>query len=170
MTKSRDTILHIRCSCSAVQYEAIGTPIVCAVCHCDDCQAGFGQIEALPNAAPVRDADGGTPFVLYRKDRMHCTQGGEHLRDYRLKPASPTRRVVASCCNAGMFLDFEKGHWYSICQGRFEGTPPPMQMRLNTKFRTANTPVPTDLPSSSMALVRFVAKLMTSKLAMTLGR
>jgi len=37
----------------------------------------------------------------------------------RLKPESPTRRMVAGCCDTPMFLDFTKAHWLTIfLQGR----------------------------------------------------
>ena len=58
----------VRCSCGSVEVELIGRPIVCAACYCRDCDAGSRQIEALPNATPVRDADGATSYILYRKD------------------------------------------------------------------------------------------------------
>jgi hypothetical protein len=49
-----------QCSCGSVELEIIGAPIISVVCYCDDCQEGARQIEALPNARPVRDPDGGT--------------------------------------------------------------------------------------------------------------
>ena len=45
--------------------------------------------------------------------------GAEYLEEWRLKPNSPTRRVVATCCNSAMFLDFTKGHWLSMYRNRF---------------------------------------------------
>ena len=49
---------------------------------------------------PVLNPDGGTDYVLYRKDRVQCVTGQEHLEEHRLKPDSPTRRVIATCCNS----------------------------------------------------------------------
>ena len=57
-------------------------------------------------------------MTFYRKDHVHCTQGASLLGEHRLKPESPTRRIVASCCNTAMFLDFTKGHWISIYRER----------------------------------------------------
>ena len=68
------------CSCGAVELKAFGRPIVSSVCYCDDCQKGAAQIEALPNAGAVRDRDGGTAYILYRKDRIACSKGAEMLR------------------------------------------------------------------------------------------
>lgn len=65
------------------------------------------------------DADGGTPVIFYRKDRIIYMRGGEHLEERRLNPNSPTRRVFAARCNAVMFMDFTKGHRLSLYRNRF---------------------------------------------------
>lgn len=90
---------RVRCACGSVEFLASGTPILSAACYCDDCQRGARQVEALPNASPVAGTDGGTEYLLYRKDRVVCTNGNDLVRDYRLKADSPTVRVVATCCN-----------------------------------------------------------------------
>jgi hypothetical protein len=123
-----------RCSCGSVELETSGAPILSVACYCDDCQEGSRQIERLPNARPVRDPDGGIAYLLYRKDRMKCSKGAEHLRDYKIKKESHTRRVVATCCNSAMFLDFQKGHWFSVYRARFEGDAPSLQMRVQTNL------------------------------------
>lgn len=65
----------LACVCGKVEYEATEPAILSVVCYCDDCQEGAHRIEALPNAPPVLDADGGPPAsVLYRKDRVRRWQ------------------------------------------------------------------------------------------------
>jgi hypothetical protein len=81
---TRSLIMTATCSCGGVELKAFGRPIVSSVCYCDDCQKGAGQIEALPNAGTVRDPDGGTAYILYRKDRIECSKGAELLRSYKL--------------------------------------------------------------------------------------
>jgi hypothetical protein len=157
-----------RCACGRVELEAIGAPIARTVCYCDDCQVGARQIEALPNGRSVLDPDGGSAYLLYRKDRMRCAKGAELLRDYRIKSESPTRRVVASCCNSALFLDYQKGHWFSMYRGRFAGDVPPLQMRMQTK--SAPGAVPNDVPSYSGYPPKFMAKLMLARVAMALLR
>ena len=98
-----------RCACGSVEVEALGPPITSVVCHCNDCQEGARRIEALPNARPVRDTDGGSAVALYRKDRVRCSQGAELLKGYKLKESSVTNRVVANCCNSAMFVSFDRG-------------------------------------------------------------
>ncbi|HEY6420093.1 MAG TPA: DUF6151 family protein [Candidatus Binataceae bacterium] len=159
-----------RCSCGSVELEAIGAPIMSVACYCDDCQEGARQIEALPNAAPVRNPDGGTAYLLYRKDRIKCSRGAQFLRDYRIKEKSPTKRVVAACCNSAMFLDFEKGHWFSVYRARFQGDIPPVQMRVQTKFRPGNSDLPSDVPSYPGFSLKFMAKLLAARIAMLLHR
>ena len=106
------------CRCGQVALEAEGEPIVTTICHCSSCQNAGRQLEALPGAAPILDNDGGTPFILFRKDRVRCLRSDALLGEHRLDPKSPTRRLVATCCNTAMFLDFTKGHWVSLYEGR----------------------------------------------------
>ena len=55
---------------------------------------------------------GGTAYVVYRKDRVKCSRGNQFLQGYKIKEKSPTNRVVATCCNSAMFLNFDDGkHW-----------------------------------------------------------
>jgi hypothetical protein len=67
------------------------------------------HFEQLASAPPVLNPDGGTDYVPYRKDRVQCVRGQEYLGEHRLKPDFPIRRVIATCCDSGMFLDFTKG-------------------------------------------------------------
>jgi hypothetical protein len=160
-----------RCSCGNVELEAIGAPITSVVCYCNDCQEGSRQIEALPNARPVRDPDGGTAYVLCRKDRVKCSRGAQFLLGHKIKEKSVTNRVVATCCNSAMFLNFDSGpHWVSVYRARFHGNVPPLEMRNYTKFRPAHSDVPNDVPSYSTFPLRFVAKLIAAKIAMLLHR
>src|SRR5262245_16774229 len=101
------------CRCGKVKIEAIGRPILAASCYCTNCR------DAGQRLGHLLDPDGGTSVVLYRKDCVQCVTGRRHLEEHRLRPESPTRRVVASCCNSAMFLDFTKGYWVSIYRNRF---------------------------------------------------
>jgi hypothetical protein len=84
--------------------QASGAPIVGIVCYRDDCQEGGRRIEALAKASPVQDADGGTAYLLYRKDRLDCVKGAPLLKGLKLKETSATNRVVATCCNSAMHV------------------------------------------------------------------
>ena len=160
------TTTLVACSCGKVECEATGTPILTVVCYCDDCQRGSRQIETLPNAAPVLDADGGTAYVLYRKDRFECRKGRELLLDLRLEERSPTRRVVAGCCNSAIYLDFEKGHWVSAYRARFQGAVPPIQMRIQTRFKPHPDRAPINLPTYRTFPPLFIAKILFARIAM----
>jgi hypothetical protein len=160
------TTTRVSCLCGKVECEATGTPILTVVCYCDDCQRGSRQIEALPDAAPVLRADSGTAYVLYRKDRFKCTKGRELLRDLRLEERSPTRRVIAGCCNSAMYLDFEKGHWVSAYWGRFQKAAPPIQMHIQTRFKPDPEHAPTDIPTYRAFPPLFFAKLLFARIAM----
>jgi hypothetical protein len=160
---------HASCKCGSVEFEAAGPAITSVVCYCDDCQEGSRRIEALQNALRVREPDGGTAYVLYRKDRVTCVRGDHLLQGLRLRETSPTKRVIASCCNSPMFLDFEKGHWLSMYRARFANAPPP-QMRVQTRFKPGDTVIPDDAPAYASFPFSFMAKLLLARIAMLLRR
>jgi len=165
-----DLHMTASCSCGSVELRAFGVPIVSSVCYCDDCQKGGHQIEELPDAGAVRDPDGGTAYILYRKDRIECSNGSALLKSYKLEEGSATNRVVATCCNSAMFLSFDKGpFWVSAYRARFRN-PPPLQMRICTKFRPDGAPLPNDPPSYRGYPMRLIAKLLASGIAMFLRR
>jgi hypothetical protein len=112
-----------RCSCGSVEIEASGAPITSAVCYCDSCQQGSREIEALTNAPPVLGADGGTAYVLYRKDRIAYAKGAERLHGYKIDAKSTTSRVVATCCNSAMVMRFDDAkHWVPVIEHDLTGT------------------------------------------------
>ena len=162
-------VAKVRCTCGRVELEAIGAPILSAACHCDDCQNGARLLAALPGAPPVMDVYSGTQYVLYRKDRVTCSKGVELLRDYKLRKASGTNRVVASCCNAAMLVRFDGGlHWVSVYRGRYQAAAPTLEIRINTRFSPAGGERASDVPSYASYPLRFVAKLVAAKIAMLL--
>jgi hypothetical protein len=154
------------CLCGKVTFEAIGAPIVSASCYCASCQEAGRWLEQLPAAPPVLDPDGGTAAILYRKDRVRCAKGQEYLEEYRLKSDSPTRRVVTTCCNSAMFLDFTKGHWLSMYQSRFPTGAPALEMRVMTKDRRADVTLAGDVPNYGGHSGRFMVKLFAAWIAM----
>src|SRR5713226_8437674 len=84
-----------RCVCGNVEIETFGSPVTSVVCYCDSCQEGSRQIEALTNAVPILGPDGGTAYILYRKDRIKYSKGAALLKDYKIEAKSTTSRVVA---------------------------------------------------------------------------
>src|ERR1700755_479672 len=95
------------CRCGKVELKFVGPPIVRGICYCASCQEARRH-QAVPGADAVLADDGGTDYVLYRKDRVRCVQGGDLLEERRLKPDSPARRMYARCCYTAMFLAFTK--------------------------------------------------------------
>jgi hypothetical protein len=170
MHETRGKSAVIACQCGKVIFSAAHSPILAASCYCSSCQQAGQAFENLPAAPPVRDADGGTPIVLYRKDRVACKTGEEHLAAFRLKPDSPTRRVIATCCNSPMFLDFTKGHWLSIYRKRLVGDAPRTEMRIMTKDRRADVVLGDDVPNYAGYPGRFMLKLILAWIAMGFGR
>jgi hypothetical protein len=160
--------LTASCRCGAVVFEAVGAPIVSAACYCASCQEAGRRFAQLADAPPVLDAQGGTGFILHRKDRVRCLKGAERLEEHRLKPDSPTRRMVAACCHSPMFLEFSKGHWLSLYRDRIPEGAPPLEMRVMTGERRDGTALPGDIPSYKTHSGRFMWKLLGAWLAMGL--
>jgi hypothetical protein len=159
----------IRCSCGRVEFEAKGRPILTSVCYCDDCQKASRQLESLPGAPRLLGQDGGTPYILYRKDKVAFVKGKELLQDHRVEGEAFTKRVLASCCNSAMYLEYEKGHWLSLYRDRFIGATPPVQMRIQTQYKPEGAALPKDAPSFKAFPPRFVIRLLWARLAMALG-
>jgi hypothetical protein len=154
-----------------VELELAGPPITTLVCYCDDCQEGSRRIDALPSARTVRDADGGTAYVVYRKDRVRYVKGAQLVQRHKLRESSPTNRVVATCCSSAMVLGFDDAkHWVDVYRARLQGDVPPLEMRVCTRYRPKGAELTPDVPSYEGYPVRFLAKLLTARIGMALRR
>jgi hypothetical protein len=168
---TRDETRRFRCRCGEVEIEIVGEPILVAACHCDDCQAGAKMIEALPGAPRLLDEYAGTPSPLYRRDRVRVRQGEDHLRRLKLRPNSPTNRVVAGCCNTPLMVTFDNAlHWTPVYFALLGDAAPKLEMRVNTRFIPKGLAHPTDVPSYRTFPISFVWKLVAARIAMALGR
>jgi len=163
-------IRRAACACGQVTLEVAGPPILSAVCYCTSCRSAARQFEQAPGAPSVLNRDGGVEYCLYRKDRVTIVRGGAHLRAHRLTAASPTRRVVAACCNAPMFLDFTAGHWLTLYRDRLAGDAPPLEMGVMAKDLPAGTVRPDGLPTYPARPARFMVRLLASWIAMGFHR
>ena len=144
-----------------------GNPIVTVECCCNSCRAAGARFQALPSAPSILSPNGGTRFVLYRKDRIRFVQGSANLKEFRLKPESKTRRVVAICCNTPVFAEFQNGHWLSLYGCLWPaGTLPALEMRTMTMDLPAGTALPDDVPNARRQSVSFFVKLLSAWIAM----
>ncbi len=160
------TTMNVRCTCGGVEYEAISAPITSVICYCASCQEAGRAFEQFPAAPPILETDGGTAIILYRKDRVRCVRGEARLKEYRLKPESPTRRLVATCCNTAMYLDFTRGHWLSMYRRRFPENALETKMRVMTRDLRAGVSLPNDVPNSSGISGKLIVKLLAAWIAM----
>lgn len=157
----------LTCTCGQVALEVQGKPIVSAECLCTDCQNVGAFLQSLPGAPPVLDQNGATRFELYRKDKVRCEKGRDSLREHRLSKSSATRRVVATCCNTPIFLDFTHGHWLSIYGGLWPAASlPALGIRTMTRDRAAGVELPDDVPNPGTHTFSFYAKLLYAWAAM----
>ncbi len=158
---------QLACACGAVQLQVEKAPIISAECHCNSCREAGRRLQALPGAAAVLKPNGGTHFILYRKDRVRVLAGTERLKEFRLTPESPTRRIVASCCNTPVFLEFQKGHWLSLYGHLWpEGTLPPPELRTMTSDLPDASVLSDDVPNAKRQSVLFFARLLGAWMAM----
>ncbi|MCB1336962.1 MAG: hypothetical protein KDK10_05740 [Maritimibacter sp.] len=134
------------CACGAVEIALDGPPIATLSCCCDDCQAAAARLEALPGAPAFREDCGGTPATLYPRRALKVTRGRDKLDPVRLRDGSPTRRMVATCCNAFLYADFDRGpFWVDVVNARFTGDAPRPRWRIQTRF--LKDPPPGDIPN-----------------------
>ena len=119
----------------------------------------------------MRDPDGGTAYVLYREDRVGCAMGARFLGRHKIRESSATNRVVATCCNSAMFMDFDDGkHWVSVYRSRFREDAPPLEMRICTKFGPGSDYAPGDVRAYSGFPLRFLTKLVVARISMLAQR
>jgi hypothetical protein len=162
-----NSITQLTCTCGEVQLHAEKAPIISTECHCNSCRAAGARLQTLGAPAAIVKANGGTPFVLYRKDRVRFVSGAERLKAFRLRPEATTRRVVATCCNMPIFLEFKGGHWLSLYAGLWpKGTLPPLDLRTMTSDRPESVALDEDVPSGKRQTLAFYAKLLGAWIAM----
>ncbi|BBU59475.1 hypothetical protein KU6B_57400 (plasmid) [Mameliella alba] len=89
------------------------------------------------------------------------------MREHRLMPDSKTRRVVATCCNTPMFLDFTKGHWLSVYGHLWPADAlPPLDLRTMTRDAPAGVTLRDGVPNLKTHNLRFFARLIGAWAAM----
>jgi hypothetical protein len=158
------------CQCGLVAIALTGRPIMSAICYCESCRTAGHAFEQAVGAPRTVDAQGGTDYCLCRKDRVSIVRGGAHLLEHRLTPDSKTRRVVATCCNAPMFLDFTSGHWLTLYRDRLPAGSYPPQMRVMTKDRPPGAALPDDIPRYETHAPPFMIRLLRAWAAMGFRR
>jgi hypothetical protein len=158
------------CRCGQVELEIVGPPILRGICYCASCQKAGRQYRAVPGSDSGLAEDGGSDYVLYRKDRVRCVRGGELLEERWLKPDSPTRRMYARCCSTAMFVDFTKGHWLTLFRGRLPNNMPPATMRVMTAERPKGVILPDDMANYPGRSGKFMLKLLGAWMAMGFRR
>ena len=158
------------CRCGETTIALTGASIVSTTCYCQSCRAAGHMFEQELGAPQTVKADGGVNYCLYRKDRVRIVHGARHLREYRLKPELPTRRVVAGCCGSPMFADYTPGHWLTVFRDRLSGQAPKSQMRVMTKDRPGGVELSGAIPAYDTMPPLFMIKLLASWAAMGFRR
>lgn len=161
---------QISCACGTVRIEADGRPMASVICHCTSCRTAGRGFDAQSGQAPIVDDEGGTPAVMWRKDKLRCVSGCERLTPHWLTPDSPTRRLVATCCGCPVALDFTKGFWLTVYRGRVADAPP-AAMRVMVGDLENGTTLPDDgLPRMNGHSGRMMLKMMATWASMGFRR
>lgn len=162
-----EPITRLGCACGQVQVTLHQAPLIATECHCTSCREASLRMAMLPGATTVAAANGGTPFVLYRKDRVEFTSGQERLSAFVLGPERSTRRVIATCCNMPIFLEFKGGHWLSLYSALWpEGLAPQPELRTMTGDRPAGAPLDDAIPAGGWETTKFYGRLLTAWIGM----
>ena len=160
-------IIELQCACGEVHLTVDRGPIVSVECCCTSCRTAGGVLEKMPGAPRIMGQNAATQLVLYRKDRVQFTKGTALLQEYRLKPNSPTRRIVAGCCNTPICLDFTKGHWLSLYGTLWPAhTAPAIQMRTMAGDAPEGTILSEDVPNHKRFALSLLVKLLIAWVAM----
>ncbi len=155
-----DRAVALACACGTVRLAADRAPIVSAECCCTSCSEAGRRLEARPGAPSILAKNGSTHFVCYRKDRVRFVSGRDRLAAFRLSPDASTRRVIATCCDTPVFLEFKGGHWLSLYAGLWPaGTAPAPELRTMTKDLPEGTRLPDDMPNARTQSIGFMARL-----------
>ena len=158
------------CQCGQTKIALTGAPILNATCYCESCRAAGQAFERDLGTPHTVNEDGGVDYCSWRKDRVKIVAGGARLKEFRLKPDSPTRRVVAMCCSSPMFADFTPGHWLSIFRGRLGADAPKSTMRLMTRDKPDGVELADGIPNYKAMPPLFLFKLIASWAAMGFRR
>jgi hypothetical protein len=158
---------QLACACGRVHLQVEKTPIASTECHCNSCRAAGARLQALPGARAYVEPNGGTRFVLYAKDRIRFLTGTELLKEFRLTPDAKTRRIIATCCNTPVSLEFHGGHWLSLYGCLWPaGTLPPLDLRTMISDLPAGIALPNDVPNAKHQSLWFMARLLGAWIAM----
>ena len=161
------TVTDLHCACGKLHMEVREAPIIVAECYCNSCREGARRLEALPGAPKVAGSQGGSHYVLYRKDRVRIVAGKEGLRNFRLGPQSHTRRVFATCCNTPVLTEFQGGHWVSLYGNLWPaGTLPQPDLRTQTGDLPPGTALDGGVPSGGWETTKFYGRLLGAWVAM----
>ncbi|MFQ3231598.1 GFA family protein [Reinekea sp.] len=158
---------NLNCQCGTVSISVISQPIMSVECLCTDCQKAGALLQHRKGAPTILKPNHSTGFVMYRKDRVEFLAGQDKLKSLTLNEDSKTRRVIASCCNTPMFLEFSDGHWLSI-YGLLWPTEnlPPLEMRTMTRSRPEGVVLSDDVPNPKTHTLSFMVKLLAAWVAM----
>lgn len=159
--------IQIGCACGQTRLEVEGRPIESVECCCNSCREAAERMQDLAGAPRILTDSGTTPFVMYRKDRVRFLAGAANLAGFRLSAKATSTRVIATCCNTPVYLEFKGGHWLSLYGELWpSGTKPKPTMRTMASDLPEGATLPDDIPNARKHSLGFFAKLFGAWVAM----
>ncbi|WP_380053861.1 GFA family protein [Falsihalocynthiibacter sp. SS001] len=161
----------VSCRCGAVCLTLTGPNIMSSECMCDSCRTASDIFASLPDGVGTKDDKGATHMIIHRTDRVACDKGAENLKAHKLTPKTPTRRVVATCCNTPMFLDFKPGHWLSFYAINWsKGDLPALEYRIFCNNMPDPSILPDDVPNGKPVTFGVIWRLASAAVRMGFRR
>jgi hypothetical protein len=158
---------QIGCRCGQTHLEVEGKPIESVECCCTSCREAAERMQQLDDAPQILTDHATTPFVMYRKDRVRFLSGSDNLAGFRLSAKAHSTRVIATCCNTPVHLEFKGGHWLSLYGALWpDGTVPAPTMRTMAADLPEGTTLPDDILNAKKHNIGFFAKLFGAWVAM----
>jgi hypothetical protein len=97
---------------------------------------------------------------------LKCIDGCERLQAHCLTPESPSRRIMASCCETPLFGDCMKGFSVSIYRGRIRDAPLPSIRVMTSDLPDDVVPPDDGLPRYRGRPGKFMLSLVTTWVSM----
>jgi hypothetical protein len=166
---SQERCLRLQCSCGKVQLKVHGAHIASAECHCTSCRNAGARLRAEAATTTFLEPNGGTRYVLHRKDRVHLLTDPSLLRQFRLSETAKTRRVITDCCHTPVFMELRGGHWLSLYASLWPAdVRPPIELRTMVSDLADRSFLPDDVPNCAYQSLGFYARLLGAWIAMGL--
>lgn len=98
---------------------------------------------------------------------MRFLAGSDGVNSFRLSPKHSSERVIASCSNTRVYLEFKDGHWLCLYDGLWPtGKMPAPAMHTMVSDLSDNAALPSDIYNAKKQSLELFAKHLGAWVAM----